>query len=108
MPHLQLQGPRSRELLSKVCDADIESLRYFRFFPKPVSVCGVQAHVARTGYSGEIGYEIYCSPADAERVWQGLLDHGASTGTRPNGLAAVESLRIECGLIFIGYAIPGT
>jgi aminomethyltransferase len=103
MPHLQLQGPRSRELLSKVCDADIESLRYFRFFPKPVSVCGVRVHVARTGYSGEIGYEIYCSPADAERVWQGLLDHGASMGIRPYGLAAVESLRIECGLIFIGY-----
>jgi aminomethyltransferase len=103
MPHLQLQGPRSRELLSAVSDADIEGLRYFRFFPQPVSVCGVQCQVARTGYSGELGYEIYCSPADAERVWQGLLDQGASMGIRPYGLAAVESLRIEAGLIFLGY-----
>jgi aminomethyltransferase len=103
MPHLQLQGPRSRELLSAVSDADIDSLRYFRFFPQPVSVCGVACHVARTGYSGELGYEIYTTPQDAERVWQGLLDQGASMGIRPYGLAAVESLRIESGLIFIGF-----
>jgi len=103
MPHLQVQGPRSRELLSKVTDADIAGLRYFRFTPERVTVCGAQCLVARTGYSGELGYEIYCSPADAERVWQGLLDQGASMGIRPYGLAAVESLRIESGLIFLGY-----
>ena len=103
MPHLQVQGPRSRELLSKVTDADVAGLRYFRFTPQPVSVCGAQCLIARTGYSGELGYEIYCSPQDAERVWQGLLDQGASVGIRPYGLAAVESLRIEAGLIFLGY-----
>src|SRR5205807_6406615 len=103
MPHLQMQGPRSRELLSAVSDADIDGLRYFRFFTEPVNVCGVPCHVARTGYSGELGYEIYCSPQDAERVWQGLLDQGASMGIRPYGLAAVESLRIESGLTFIGF-----
>jgi aminomethyltransferase len=103
MPHLQVQGPRSRELLAAVCDADIAGLRYFRFFPHQVSVCGAQCWVARTGYSGELGYEVYCDPKDAERVWQGLLDQGASIGIRPYGLAAVESLRIEAGLIFLGY-----
>ncbi len=103
MPHLQVQGPRSRELLKAVSDADIDGLRYFRWTPDPVTVCGAQCWVARTGYSGELGYEIYCSPADAERVWQGLLDQGASMGIRPYGLAAVESLRIESGLIFLGY-----
>jgi aminomethyltransferase len=86
-----------------VTDADIAGLRYFRFTPERVTVCGAQCLVARTGYSGELGYEIYCSPADAERVWQGLLDQGASMGIRPYGLAAVESLRIESGLIFLGY-----
>jgi aminomethyltransferase len=103
MPHLQVQGPGSRALLSKVSDADIEGLRYFRFTPQPVTVCGARCYVARTGYSGELGYEIYCEPGDAERVWQGLIDEGASVGIRPYGLAAVESLRIEAGLIFLGY-----
>jgi len=103
MPHLQVQGPRSRELLSAVSDADIAGLRYFRFLTEPVSVCGAPCYVARTGYSGELGYEVFCEPGDAEQVWQGLLDQGASMGIRPYGLAAVESLRIEAGLIFIGF-----
>ncbi len=104
LPHLQVQGPRSRELLSAVTDADVASLRYFRWLPQPVTVAGVEGcTIARTGYSGEIGYEIYCPPEGAERLWQGLLDHGASMGIRPYGLAAVESLRIEAGLIFLGY-----
>jgi aminomethyltransferase len=103
MPHLQVQGPRSRELLSAVSDGDIAGLRYFRFTSEPVSVCGARCYVARTGYSGELGYEVYCEAGDAERVWQGLLDQGASVGIRPYGLAAVESLRIESGLIFIGF-----
>ena len=104
MPHLQVQGPRSRELLAGLTDADVESLRYFRFFPEPVTVAGVEdCWVSRTGYSGEIGYEVFCPVAGAERLWQGLLDAGAHLGIRPYGLAAVESLRIESGLIFLGY-----
>ncbi|MGZ4430756.1 MAG: aminomethyltransferase family protein, partial [Gaiellales bacterium] len=95
MPHLQVQGPRSRELLAGLTDADVASLRYFRFIPHPVTVGGVEdCHVARTGYSGELGYEVYCPPQSAERLWQALLDQGAAVGARPYGLAAVESLRI--------------
>ena len=61
IPHLQVQGPRSRELLAGLTDADVESLRYFRFFPEPVTVAGVEdCWVSRTGYSGEIGYEVFC------------------------------------------------
>ena len=59
--------------------------------------------VSRTGYSGEQGYEIYTQPENAERLWTALLDAGQSLGIRPYGLAAVESLRIESGLIFIGF-----
>jgi glycine cleavage system T protein (aminomethyltransferase) len=103
-PHLQVQGPRSRELLASLTDADIASLRYFRFVPEPVTVAGVaDCFVSRTGYSGELGYEVFCPAEGAERVWQGLLDAGAHVGIRPYGLAAVESLRIESGLIFLGY-----
>ena len=59
MPHLQLQGPKSRELLASLTDADIDSLRYFRFL-EDVTIGGVPGClVSRTGYSGELGYEIY-------------------------------------------------
>jgi aminomethyltransferase len=99
LPHVQLQGPRSRELLSSLCDADVEGLRYFRFFPEQTRVGGVPAWVSRTGYSGELGYEIFCAPDDAGALWLALTGAGAL----PYGLAAVETLRIESGLIFIGY-----
>jgi glycine cleavage system T protein (aminomethyltransferase) len=67
-------------------------------------VAGFSFHwLSRTGYSGELGYEVYCRPEHAETIWQALLDQGAAYGIRAYGLAAVESLRIEAGLIFIGY-----
>ena len=64
-----------------------------------MKVGGVPAWVSRTGYSGELGYEILCSPENAEDLWAVLTGAGA----RPYGLAAVETIRIESGLIFIGY-----
>src|SRR5712691_11521262 len=99
LPHVQLQGPRSREVLASRCDADVRGLGYFRFFPEEVRVGGVPARVSRTGYSGELGYEIFCGPDDAPALWAALTAAGAV----PYGLAAVETLRIESGLIFIGY-----
>jgi aminomethyltransferase len=104
IPHLQVQGPRARDLLASLTDADVAGLRYFRHIPHPVTVAGVEGcWISRTGYSGELGYEVFCPPDQAERLWHALLDQGASTGIRPYGLAAVESLRIEAGLIFLGY-----
>jgi aminomethyltransferase len=99
LPHLQLQGPRSRDLLASLCDADVPALPYFRFFPEQARVGGVPVWVSRTGYSGELGYEIFCGPEDATELWSTLTSAGAT----PYGLAAVETLRIESGLIFIGY-----
>ncbi len=99
LPHVQLQGPESRELLAGLCDGDVRGLGYFRFWPEQVRVGGVRAWVSRTGYSGELGYELFCAPGDAEPLWRALTDAGA----RPYGLAAVETIRIESGLIFIGY-----
>src|SRR5207344_2786064 len=72
LPHLQVQGPRSRELMAGLTDADVAGLRYFRFFPEAVTFAGVDdCWVSRTGYSGELGYEVFCPAAGAERVWQG-------------------------------------
>jgi aminomethyltransferase len=99
LPHLQLQGPRSRDLLASLCAANVPALRYFRFFPEQVRVGGLPVWVSRTGYSGELGYEIFCGPKDATELWSTLTSAAAT----PYGLAAVETLRIESGLIFIGY-----
>ena len=89
IPHLQVQGPRSRELLSGLTDEDVEGLKYFRFIPRPVTVAGVEGcYVSRTGYSGELGYEVFCPIAGADRLWQGLLRprrvHG-HPAVRPGG-----------------------
>jgi aminomethyltransferase len=99
LPQLGVNGPRARELMSALCDGDVASLRYFRFWPEQVTVGGVSCWVSRTGYSGELGYEIFCSPDGAEDLWNVLTGAGA----RPYGLAAVETIRIESGLIFIGF-----
>ena len=99
LPHVQLQGPGSRDLLAGLTDADVEGLRYFRFWPEQVLVGDVSCWVSRTGYSGELGYEVFCRPDGAEELWASLTGAGA----KPYGLAAVETLRIESGLIFIGY-----
>ena len=77
---------------------DIAHLSYFRFWPEPVSLADVSCWVARIGYSGELGYELFCHPCEAEWLWDALL---ASRGM-PYGLAAAETLRIEAGLILIG------
>ena len=98
-PQVGINGPRSPELLQSICEADVSSLRYFRFWPEQVKVGGVPCWVSRTGYSGELGFELFCSPEGAEALWAAVVGAGA----RPYGLAAVETIRIESGLIFIGY-----
>lgn len=98
-PQLGLNGPRAREVLQSLTGADVSSLRYFRFWPEQVEVGGVPCWVSRTGYSGELGYELFCAPDGAEQLWAAVTGAGA----RPYGLSAVETIRIESGLIFIGY-----
>jgi len=98
-PQIGINGPRSRELLEGLTDADVSSLRYFRFIPEPVEVGGVPCWVSRTGYSGELGFELFCEPDGAQKLWAAVTGAGA----RPYGLAAVETIRIESGLVFIGY-----
>ena len=99
LPHLQIQGPKSRELLADLTDESVEDLGYFRFFPHQVHVGRVPVWISRTGYSGELGFEVFTDPDYAEELWAAVTGAGA----RPYGLAAVETLRIESGLIFIGF-----
>ena len=101
MPHLQVQGPLAREVLGPITEgADVGSLRYFRFVPEGVTVGGVSVMLSRTGYSGELGFELYCAPEDAEQLWRAVKAAGQPHGIRAIGLSAIETLRIECGLLF--------
>lgn len=101
MPHLQVQGPLAREVLGPITEgANVGTLRYFRFVPDGVTVGGVPVMLSRTGYSGELGFELYCAPEDAERLWRAVKEAGQAHGIRAIGLSAIETIRIECGLLF--------
>jgi aminomethyltransferase len=101
MPHLQVQGPKARDVLGPITEGtDINSLRYFRFISEGVTVGGVPVMLSRTGYSGELGFELYCKPDDASELWNAVLRAGEPHGLKPIGLSAIETLRIESGLLF--------
>ena len=100
MPHLGVIGPRSREVVQKLTDEDLGSLGYFRFIPRPIQVAGVDVHLSRTGYGGELGYELFLlDPADAESLWNAVV----GAGVTPIGTDAIEVARVEAGLIVTGY-----
>lgn len=100
MPHLGVIGPRSRDVVQKLTDEDIGSLGYFRFIPRPARVAGVEVHLSRTGYGGELGFELFLlDPADADTLWNAVVDAGVT----PIGTDAIEVARVEAGLIVTGY-----
>jgi aminomethyltransferase len=106
MPLISATGPGSRDLLQTLTDYDLSSLGYFRFEPAPVKVGGVDATVLRTGFSGELGFEMVTDAASAPALWQALNDAGG----RPFGLDAIEIARVEAGLVIIGvdYQVGAT
>ena len=93
LPNMQIQGPGSRELLRSITDADVDALRYFRFLPEPVMVGGVPVWLARTGFSGELGFELFLRPEHADALWEAVEAAGAT----PYGVEVIEPLRIESG-----------
>lgn len=95
MPLLSLQGPKSREILQSLTDTDLSSLRYFNFLTERVEVGGVSTWLMRTGFSGEIGFELIPSREGAVPLWNALCEAGAV----PMGLDTLEPVRIEAGLI---------
>lgn len=98
MPLLSVQGPRSRELLQGLTEADLSGLRYFSFWPDRVEVAGVPAWVMRTGFSGELGFELIADPEPAVDLWQAIQ----AAGARIFGTHGVEIARIESGMVVIG------
>jgi aminomethyltransferase len=100
MPHLGVIGPRSREVVQKLTDADVGALRYFRFLTDPVKVAGVEVFLSRTGFGGELGFELFLTdPANAEELWNAIV----GAGVTPFGAEAIEPARIEAGLIVTDY-----
>ncbi|NLF37866.1 glycine cleavage system aminomethyltransferase GcvT [bacterium] len=97
---LDLQGPRSREALQPLCDADLAPLKYFRFVK--TRVLGVPALVSRTGYTGEYGFEIFLPVAHTARLWDELLKNPL---VKPCGLGARDTLRLECALPLYGHEL---
>jgi glycine cleavage system T protein (aminomethyltransferase) len=94
---LALQGPTSGRLLKTIAEADIGNLKYFR--KTSGKIAGVSVDISRTGYTGDLGYEIWIPWPDAVKVWDALMDAGRRFDIHPTGMLALDVARIEAGLI---------
>jgi len=96
---LSLQGPAAREILGRAADADVAALPFFG--ATHARVDGIPVTITRTGYTGDLGYEIWVGNEGAEGLWDRLLAAGEPHGLAPTGLLAMDVARIEAGLILI-------
>jgi aminomethyltransferase len=107
--NIAVQGPKSRDILTEIIwtsplQPSISELEWFRFAVSRIGDAqGVPIVVSRTGYTGELGYEIWCHPRDAEKVFDAVWAAGRPHGLKPMGLQALDMARIEAGLIFAGH-----
>ena len=96
---LALQGPLSRAVLEKAFEIDLSGLKYFRL--TPAKGRGIPVTISRTGYTGDLGYEIWVDAGQAEALWDLLIDCGLDYGITPAGILALDLARVEAGLILI-------
>ena len=97
---IAIQGPRAGRILSRLTDTALDQVRYYA--GQPAEVAGRQVLLARTGYTGEDGFELFTGPDDAEPVWLALTGAGEADGLVPAGLAARDTLRLEAGMPLYG------
>ena len=100
---LAVQGPKAAAIVSKVTDATLAHIRYYWFCQ--TTCCGARGILARTGYTGEDGFEFYFPVAESERVWNSLLEAGGTEGLIPTGLGARNTLRLEAGMALYGHEL---
>lgn len=100
---LALQGPESKKVLTQLTDIDLNSLKYYSF--RKSKAAGVEMFISRTGYTGELGYELYFESSKAETVWERLLEAGSDSGLKACGLGARDTLRLEKTLPLYGNDI---
>jgi aminomethyltransferase len=98
-----LQGPRAAAILQKLTPTNLRALKYYWFCQ--AQCCGVEGWLARTGYTGEDGFEFYFPPVESERVWNTLLEVGKPQGLLPGGLGARNTLRLEAGYPLYGHEL---
>lgn len=103
---LAIQGPQAKGILQRLAEVPLDPIRYYHFTFGPVG--GVQCLIARTGYTGEDGFEIYFNPEYAEPVWNDLLTAGQAEGLLPCGLGARNTLRMEASMCLYGHEIDET
>jgi len=96
---LAIQGPASARVLRTVADVDLDAVRYFRV--TSAAIAGRPIEISRTGYTGDLGYEIWMARGDAGAVWDALMATGPAYGLKPTGLLALDVARIEAGLLLI-------
>jgi aminomethyltransferase len=97
---LDLQGPRSEEILQKLTEADLKTLSFYHFCESRVT--GFPAIISRSGYTGEDGFEIYAAADVIGNIWDSLLHAGEHLGLKPTGLGARDTLRLEAGMMLNG------
>lgn len=100
---LAIQGPKALATLQKLTTTELAPIAYYHFTDGQVS--GTPARIARTGYTGEDGFEIYIAPEQAERIWNEILDAGQEFGIKPCGLGARNTLRLEAKMALYGHEI---
>ena len=108
LANIAVQGPKSREILARILWTGptwqrLGELDWFRFSVARLhDVHGMALVVSRTGYTGELGYELFCHPKDARTLFEAVMEAGESFGITPFGLGALDMVRIEAGLVFAG------
>ena len=111
--NISVQGPASRDIVTSVVSTSegrptVSDLTWFRFTEGRIGgPDGPAAVVSRTGYSGELGYEVWCHPDDGPSVWDAVWTVGEAYGLAPLGLNALDVVRVDAGLIFKGYEYEG-
>lgn len=100
---LAVQGPASAEILAGLTELDVPSLKYYAI--DAGTLAGIDVLLARTGYTGEDGFEVYCRPDDAAAVWDALSKAGEAHDLVPAGLACRDTLRLEAGMPLYGHEL---
>lgn len=103
---LATQGPRAIETLQKLTRVDLAAIKYYHFADGEIA--GIPARLARTGYTGEVGFETYVAPEAAERLWNAILEAGQEFGIKPAGLGARNTLRLEAAMALYGHEITAS
>ena len=103
---IAIQGPKALAIAQKLTPADLAPLRYYWFVDGEFA--GAPARIARTGYTGEDGFEIYVAPGEAERLWSRIMEAGEEFAIKPCGLGARNTLRLEAKMALYGHEIDAS